>query len=566
LSILHVNQIAGALHRMFDGVIVLDDAQTDPAERERLFLSRALAAFALTQLAGIAPVDAAAALTDGTGDNGIDAIYFDVPSKTLYVVQSKWRVDGNGSFDRADIMKFSKGFEDLANQDLSRFNDKVRAMESVINDAFFDEQAHYVMVAIHTGSHDLAKEPRTDLDDCLERFNDTADDEADDLLEARVLKQSDVYNLVAKGLQGKPINLEVTLFHWGEATDPYAVYGQVAADQVAAWWKEYYPQIVSQNLRHFLGTDTEVNAGLQHTLLTEPEHFWHYNNGITAICKDVKPKGIGGKAKEAGIFVCTDVRVVNGAQTAGSIAASAERKGVALEKARVQIRFIALAEADALADSITRATNTQNRVNRQDFVALDPEQQRLRLELGVDGISYNFKSGAGTRDSKSFDLEEATIALACASSEVSYSTLAKREISRLWEDPKKAPYKALFNPGLQANKLWRSVQVLRLIDRALALHRSKLSGRDKGLVVHGNRFIAHIAFQRLPNDLLDPSKQLPQDAAKVAADIVAAVIPDLQAKANALYPQTYPATLFKNQQKLAKLAKEILAKGGRDRS
>jgi hypothetical protein len=158
------------------------------------------------------------------------------------------------------------------------------------------------------------------------------------------------------------------------------------------------------------------------------------------------------------------------------------------------------------------------------------------------------------------------IALACASSEVSYSTLAKREISRLWEDPKKAPYKALFNPGLQANKLWRGVQVLRLIDRALALQRGKLSGRDKGLVVHGNRFIAHIAFQRFPHDLLDPSKQLSQDAAKIAADVVATAIPDLQAKANALYPLTYPATLFKNQQKLAKLAKEMLAKAGRDRS
>ena len=113
-------------------------------------------------------------------------------------------------------------------------------------------------------------------------------------------------------------------------------------------------------MRHFLGSDTEVNADLQNTLLNEPEHFWHYNNGITAICRELKPKGIGGKAKEAGLFTCSDVRIVNGAQTAGSIAAAFDRKAASVEKARVQIRFIAVGDgsSSALGDSITKATNT----------------------------------------------------------------------------------------------------------------------------------------------------------------------------------------------------------------
>ena len=436
MSILHVNQVAGTLHKLFDGLIETSDGQSDATELERLFLSRALAAFALTQLTNATPAEAATTITDGSGDNGIDAIYFDRPTKTLYAVQSKWHSDGNGSLDRGDVLKFIKGFDDLANQDMDRFNAKMKPHEVIVNEAFFDAEAHYVMVAVHTGAQDLAEQPRNDLNDCVDRFNDTADEEADELLEVKILKQTDVYNFVAKGHQGKPIALDVALFHWGEATEPYSVYGQVAAADVAAWWKSYYPQIVSQNLRHFLGSDTEVNTGLQHTLLTEPEHFWHYNNGITAICKDVKPKGLGGKSKEAGLFTCNDVRIVNGAQTAGSIAYAHERKASSVEKARVQIRFIAVGEGGSgtLGDAITKATNTQNRVNRQDFVALDPQQQRLRMELGIDGITYNFKSGTGTsRDPKTFDLEEATLALACASADVSYSTLAKREISRLWE-------------------------------------------------------------------------------------------------------------------------------------
>ena len=90
MSVLHVNQIAGALHRVFDGLVDLSDANAPPQEVERLFLSRTLAAFALVQLANALPAEAAAAITDGQGDNGIDALHFDRASKTLFVVQSKW--------------------------------------------------------------------------------------------------------------------------------------------------------------------------------------------------------------------------------------------------------------------------------------------------------------------------------------------------------------------------------------------------------------------------------------------------------------------------------------------
>jgi len=116
VSILHVNQIAGALHRMFDGEIDLADVTPNPDEREKCFLTRSLAAFAVAQLAGITAPEAAKTVTDGTGDNGIDALHYDLATKTMYVVQAKWHGDGNGSFDRADILKFTKGFEDLTNR------------------------------------------------------------------------------------------------------------------------------------------------------------------------------------------------------------------------------------------------------------------------------------------------------------------------------------------------------------------------------------------------------------------------------------------------------------------
>jgi hypothetical protein len=556
MSILHVNQIAGALERQFNNMIDLSDVTANVDERRKCFLTRSLAAFAISQLAGIPPEEAAKSVTDGTSDNGVDALHYDRASKKMYVVQAKWHSDGNGSFERADMLKFTKGFEDLANIRMDRFNEKVRAKESMIKEAFHDDKANYILVPIYTGAQDLAVEPKQDLQDCLDQYNETADPEAYPLLQTRVLKQSDVHGLVARGTQGAPIDLEVALFQWGEASDPFSIYGQVAASDVATWWKTHYPQIVSQNIRMFLGGDTEVNIGLHHTLLADPEHFWHFNNGITAICREIRPKLAGGKSKESGFFNCYDVRIVNGAQTAGSIASAHERSPNDIERARVHVRFIAVGNdaESGLGDAITRATNTQNRINRQDFVALDPEQQRIRTELTIDGVTYNYKSGEGTvRDAQTSDIEEATIALACASTDLAHSTQAKREIGRLWEHTSKSPYKALFNASLSGIKMWQCIQIMRQIDLSLQAKLPSLTGRDTGFVVHGNRCIAHIVFQRFPPTLMVGHSSLPADIATQIATIVDDTFARLRTKSDLLYPQAYLAQLFKNQKKLTEI-------------
>ena len=378
---------------------------------------------------------------------------------------------------------------------------------------------------------------------------------------ARILRQADVHALVARGTQGAPIDLEVALFEWGEAKEPFAIYGQIAASDVATWWKRYYPQIVSQNIRMFLG-DTEVNTGLQNTLISDPGHFWHFNNGITVVCREIKPKMLGGRSKDSGYFNCYDVRIVNGAQTAGSIAAAVDRKSESVDKARVHVRFIAVGDeaSDALGNSITKATNTQNRINRQDFVALDPEQQRLRTELSIEGIVYNYKSGEGTiRDPKTSDIDEATVALACASPELSHSTQAKREIGKLWEDTSKAPYKALFNPSVSGLKLWRDICLMREIDRALQQKLKDVQGRDSGFLIHGNRLISHMVFQRLPTAMITGSSPLPSAIETQIQKHVDEVYDDLTTHTNTMYPQAYLAQLFKNQTKLAAITKAIVA-------
>src|SRR5712691_10418348 len=98
------------------------------------------------------------------------------------------------------------------------------------------------------------------------------------------------------------------------------------------------------------------------------------------------------------------------------------------------------------ADDLTRATNTQNRIERRDFAALDPNQKRLRTELLLEcQKEYAYQSGENApQESIGCTLDEAAVALACAMQDVGLSVQAKREVGMLYEDIAKAPYVQLF--------------------------------------------------------------------------------------------------------------------------
>jgi hypothetical protein len=82
-------------------------------EKERTFLSRALAALAIQRLSGCSADEAAAAVVDGGGDSGIDGIQYSPTVHRLWVVRSKFFADGQGEPPLADVSKFKNGLEAL---------------------------------------------------------------------------------------------------------------------------------------------------------------------------------------------------------------------------------------------------------------------------------------------------------------------------------------------------------------------------------------------------------------------------------------------------------------------
>jgi hypothetical protein len=549
MSIIHVRQIEAKLKSIFQDLIDLDDYKKRPqTDKDSAFLTRALAAFTISAIADVEADKAAICVTDGFNDNGIDAIYFDDREKVLFLVQTKWKHDGSGSVERGDALKFITGAKDLINAEFDRFNDKVKNRSAEILDAISFANTRIILLLAYTGQGSLGQDIERDFDDFLREMNDPSD-----VVELRVLKQVNLHGIVASGALGKPINFDVIMRDWGQIRDPFpSYYGRVSATDVADWMDKYHPRIFSLNIRSFLSA-TEINQGIVETLLTEPENFWYFNNGLTVLCETVKKKLIGGMTNDSGIFECTNVSIVNGAQTVGAIATACAKSPEKIAKATVMVRFISLENCpDDFAARVTRTTNTQNRIESRDFISLDPEQERLRTELQLDGIEYVYKAGYNIRDTKNgFDLTEATVALACSHSESTYSVQAKGKISGLWEDVSKAPYKALFNSSVSSVKLWRLVQIYRAVENQLKSERGQ--GKEAMLPVHGNRFLARQVFKNLPTTNLDDPRTDFTYVLSLVPEMTSLSVKITMDAINEKYPDSYLANLFKNREKCQKI-------------
>lgn len=559
MSVLHIKQIESHLKQVFRDLVDLSDyAKKNAVDRDMAFLTRSLAAFALANCCDLDAKTAASCITDGGQDNGIDAIHFDENEKILYLVQSKWKQDGRGSLERGDGQKFITGFKDIINAKFDRFNDRVRLKKPYIEKALNSGDSKFCLVLTYTGNDPLATEQQRDFTDLLEEMNDTSP-----ILSLRVFRQVNIHGIIASGAQGSPINLEIAISNWGQTRDPYcAFYGQVAATDVASW-DVHNPRLFSPNLRVFLGS-TEVNQSLMDTLVHNPEKFWYFNNGITVLCSSIRKKPIGGNSKESGVFECFDVSIVNGAQTVGAIAAANVNHSSAVMKAMVPVRFISLEQCpEGFAAEVTRANNTQNRIERRDFVSLDPEQERIKTELRLDGVTYVYKSGeTAPRNTPGFDLSEATIALACSRPDISFTLDAKREISKLWEDITKSPYRVLFNPGVNGKQIWRFVQIMREIDDVLASEHSSRGGREKMLPIHGNRFLAYQVFRSVDRNLLEDMDANLGDLLPQVRSRTMSLLDECMEMVDRLFPDSYLASLFKNQSKCKQLDAAMNPAGG----
>ena len=503
MSELQVRHVATMLKQRYSDIIDISDClTTNERDLDNLLLTRAYAAYALQTIAEVPEEIAANSITDGVNDNGIDAILYEKPKKILWIVQSKWKRKGVGEPESGDTLKFCSGIRKIIEDDFETFNDKIKNKQNDIEEALNDYTVKINIILAYTGGDNLSSHNMDAINHLLQDVNE----DTDELMSFETFTLSKAHKALAGLVDGQPINTEIVLNSFGKIDEPYkAVYGYVNGTFFAQLWDMYKSRLFSENIRGFLG-DSIVNEDVQETITTCPENFFYYNNGITILCDSIIKKPL--MQQNAGTFDVKNLKIVNGAQTVGNIGKMYKTYPDAIEKVWITVKLISLENCPPdFGENVTRKTNTQNKIEKRDFVSLDYLQDKLKTELALLGVSYHIKrSGELVSDELSCTVDELMVAVACSLSNVDFAVMAKREVGLLWNDTKQEPYTLIINENLTAIKAWRCIQVMRKLNAYIKIESKQKTGRERICIIHSNRFVLHIILNKIAAKLEDENQ------------------------------------------------------------
>lgn len=126
----------------------------------------------------------------------------------------------------------------------------------------------------------------------------------------------------------------------------------------------------------------------------------------------------------------------------------------------------------------------------------------------------------------------------------------------MYEDVEKPPYTILFNPTLTAERMWKAVYVMRLVDAMLRAIQAITEGKERLIAIHGNRLILHLVFEDLgPEAISENGKDA--DLTNQVPALTKLAFNRLVTEVEKSYASSYPASLFKNVNKCKQIVSAI---------
>jgi hypothetical protein len=295
---------------------------------------------------------------------GFDAVFTNTEDAIFYLFQSDYKRE-EGS-ENLIIDKALNHFEELltvpSNHPLSSFN---KAVLDLLNSG-------YELRVVIISDSKYSDEARAYLS--LRVSSLSVKDASSEIFDLRDLFAGYLEEIGPKGVT----ETVIFDFHGGlivcDWLSPRSIVANLDVASFGKTIKDYIPAIFDVNVRNPLGVKNRVNRKIEKTLREEAEHFWHYNNGMTILCKGIREDLQNTKLEVTGPVI------VNGCQTADTIARNLA--SLAQKPMYLLVRFIEIPEGaqdnDSLAMSIAEYTNSQTPVIAADFKSNHPVQISLQ--------------------------------------------------------------------------------------------------------------------------------------------------------------------------------------------
>ena len=213
--------------------------------------------------------------------------------------------------------------------------------------------------------------------------------------------------------------------------------------------------LFSGNPRTYLGSGkkkNKINLGIMETIDSQPENFWAYNNGITALVNSYAVPDTADKK-----FSISGITIINGAQTTGAIS-----NVDSLGDAWVPIRFIVCNDTSII-DEIISNNNKQNEILPADLRSNDQTQTRLRSEFEpYTKLYYSGGRRGDVRPSRSREILDPYVVAQSLLSFHGDCVTAYNAKNDLWSNDQL--YSSIFPENLTAEHIIFTYSLMRAID------------------------------------------------------------------------------------------------------
>lgn len=151
----------------------------------------------------------------------------------------------------------------------------------------------------------------------------------------------------------------------------------IPGQQLAAIYDKWGARLLEANVRSFLQARAATNKGIARTIRDTPDLFFSYNNGISATADSIEVTEGNGGLK---INSITNLQIVNGGQTTGSVHAALRTAKEKLDEVFVQMKLTVVPRdlSEEIVPKISEYANTQNKVNAADFFSNHPFHVRMQ--------------------------------------------------------------------------------------------------------------------------------------------------------------------------------------------
>ncbi|MGN6155911.1 MAG: AIPR family protein [Sphingomicrobium sp.] len=425
--------------------------------------SKAFMPMMVAAILDITDEEAYDAITDGSKDRGVDALFLDERDgkNVIHIFQFKYALEFSktkSNFPSNEIDKILSFLSDLLDQEPTMQQSCNPILWEKVKEAWQGLSKKSPSIEIHfcSNTKEMTDGEKGRLRKSIEKYNYVREQHygLDQIIDLFISSQKPVIDreirIVDKDYYERTDGNVRALICTLDARELVNMIVDPDDD------RSVYTPIFDENVRIYLSSRNTINKEIISTALSDERHlFWYLNNGLTITCSSFSYV----KGSRSPIVTLKGLQIVNGGQTSNALFEAYREKPEEVADVLLLARIIEAKEA-SVGHKISETTNSQTPIKSRDLRANTLIQRKIEQALAAKGFYYERKTNQYAAKPKDKRVDAQTAGQAYLAYALDMPEVAKKDRGRVFGDL----FDTVFSDDLLPENLILPLQVLGKIE------------------------------------------------------------------------------------------------------